>query len=197
MRSRSFCAASADGKGQFIRNFGSLFGRHFVQIAKAEQITGKFNASCSGKVVIFADEAFWAGDKASLGALKVMITEPTLRIERKGVDAITEPNFIHLYMASNEEWHTPAGFHERRFFVLKVSDAKRQDHDYFSKIVEEMENGGREALLAFLLARPITPERRKQLREAPKTEELGKQVERSMSPEMRWWKGLLEEGSDH
>jgi hypothetical protein len=91
----------------FIRNFGSLFGRHFAQISKPEQIVGKFNATCSGKVVIFADEAFYAGDKKSLGALKVVITEPRLAIERKGVDPVQEDNFVHLFMASNEDWHTP------------------------------------------------------------------------------------------
>lgn len=182
------------GKGMFVRNFGSLFGRHFAQIAKPEQIVGKFNASCSAKVVIFADEAFYAGDKRDLGALKVLITEPTLRIERKGIDPVEEPNFVHLFMASNEDWHTPAGFHERRFFALSVSPHRMQDHDYFEVVQDELRAGGREALLAYLLARDITPAKRQALRRAPRTDELRRQQDRTLSTELKWWKRCLERG---
>jgi hypothetical protein len=182
------------GKGTFVRHFGSLFGPHFVHVAKAEHVTGKFNVSLSGSVVVFADEAFWAGDKQGEAALKVLITEPTLRIERKGIDPVTEPNVVHLFMAANEEWAIPARFNERRFFVLKVSNAFMQDPNYFDAISEEMKNGGREALLAFLLARTITAERRKSLRSAPKTEELAKQVGFTMENEIKWWKEKLEDG---
>lgn len=183
------------GKGMFIRTFGSLFGRHYVQISKPEQIVGKFNATCSGRVVVFADEAFYAGDKKSLGALKVVITEPRIQIERKGVDPYPEDNFVHLFMASNEDWHTPAGMQERRFFVLSVASTHMQDADYFDAITKEMEDGGREALLRFLLDREITPEKRKALRRAPRTDELRVQQEASFSAELRWWKGCLHSGT--
>lgn len=183
------------GKGMFIRNFGMLFGHHFAQISKPEQIVGKFNASCSGKVVIFADEAFYAGDKRDLGALKVLITEPWLAIERKGVDPVQEPNFVHLFMASNEDWHTPAGFQERRFFALAVSDCHKQDHVYFGKVKRQMDNGGRAAFLTYLLHRAITPEKRELLRFAPRTNELRKQQEHSLSVEQRWWQQCLSIGT--
>lgn len=182
------------GKGMFIRNYGMIFGRHYAHISKPEQITGKFNAAVSGKIVIFADEAFFAGDKRDLGALKVLITEPTLAIERKGIDVTQEQNFVHLFMASNEDWHTPAGFQERRFFALSVSNARMQDTEYFEAIKQEMNNGGREAFLTFLLARVITPERRKALRHAPRTDELRIQQEATLPPELKWWKDCLWKG---
>jgi hypothetical protein len=182
------------GKGMFIRTFGSLFGRHFAQISKPEQIVGKFNATCSGKVVVFADEAFYAGDKKSLGALKVVITEPRISIERKGIDPVQEDNFVHLFMASNEDWHTPAGMQERRFFVLSVASTHMQDSDYFEAIADEMRNGGREAFARFLLDREITDDTRKRLRRAPRTDELRIQQEASLPAELRWWKGCLRDG---
>lgn len=43
---------------------------------------------------MFADETLWAGDKRSVGALKRLITEPTLTIERKGIDAVQEKNCV-------------------------------------------------------------------------------------------------------
>lgn len=182
------------GKGMFIRNFGDIFGHHYAQVSKPEQIVGKFNAMVSGKVVVFADEAFFAGDKRDLGALKVLITEPYLTIERKGIDAVKERNFVHLFMASNEGWHTPAGFNERRFFALSVSEIRMQDHDYFAVLAEELKNGGQPALLTFLLNRTISDERRQALRQAPRTNELRVQQERTLDPEMRWWRGCLMSG---
>jgi hypothetical protein len=37
-------------------------------------------------LVVYADEAFWAGDKKAEGVLKAMITEDTIQIEMKGVN---------------------------------------------------------------------------------------------------------------
>lgn len=182
------------GKTVFVKNFGKIFGRHFATVVKPEQIVGKFNASISGKIVLFAEEAFYAGDKRDLGALKVLITDDVLRIERKGIDPIEEPNFTHLFMASNEGWHTPVGFQERRFLALSVSDIHRQDYKYFDAITAEMTNGGREALASYLLTRDITPERRRELRQAPRTAELGRQLELSLPPELRWWMLKLRSG---
>jgi len=180
------------GKGVFIREFGRLFGIHFTQIDKTEQVLGHFNAAISKKVIVFADEAFWAGDRREHGALKRLITEPTLVIERKGLDPVEEPNSVHLFMATNDEWAVPASFDERRFFVLKVSSIHKQDINYFGAIRKEMTNGGAEALLTFLQS--VTFDR-DQLRAAPRTEELSVQQEHTLPPELRWWKEKLYLGS--
>lgn len=180
------------GKGTFARTFGSLFGRHYTQLERTEQLTGKFNAALSAKILIFADEAFFAGDKRSLGSLNRLITEPTLAIERKGLDIIEETNCAHLIMATNHEWAHDAGTHERRYLSLEVSSVHRQDHDYFQAITREMQDGGRAALLTLLLAREVTPEA---VRRVPKTTELREQQERSMPDEFRWWFECLRNGS--
>jgi hypothetical protein len=179
------------GKGTFVRIFGrGLFGRHFIQLDRTEQLAGKFNAALSGKVVVFADEAFFAGDKASLGSLKRLITEPTLAIERKGIDVIEEPNFMHLFMATNEDWAHQAGLKERRFFTLRVSDAHLQDYAYFEAVNRQMMKDPRtgsegcQALLSLLWAMPAD---REMVRRVPRTEELRNQQEMSLSTEMRWW----------
>lgn len=179
------------GKGIFVRNFGAIFGRHYVQLDRGEHLTGKFNASISGKVVVFADEAFFAGDKSHLGTLKRIITEPTLQIERKGIDAAREPNNMHLFMATNEEWSVPAGFQERRFFMISVSASRMQDHAYFDAIQKDLDNGGLQGFLAILIERPVT---HNDIRKVPRTDELRVQQEHTMAAELKWWKIRLEEG---
>jgi hypothetical protein len=105
---------------------------------------------------LFADEAFFAGDRSHESILKALITEETLLIEPKGVDPFPVRNCVHLIMSSNSDWVIPAGADARRYFVLNVCDDRIQDHAYFAAIVQEMDNGGREALLYYLLHRDLS-----------------------------------------
>jgi hypothetical protein len=180
------------GKGMFGRAMCSIFGRHAAHIDRAEQIAGKFNAALSSKVVIFADEAFLASNKDMEGTLKRIITEPTLSIERKGFDVTQEPNFLHLFMAANEDFVVPAGFNERRFFVLDVSDEHMQDFTYFNAIEQELRDGGLQAFVQLLLERPVTHER---VRRVPKTEALRAQQEHAMEPHFKWLHETLLDGT--
>ena len=186
------------GKGWMARPFGGLFGRHFMQVSNAQHMVGNFNSHLRDTVVLFADEAFFAGDKRHEGVLKTLITEETLAVEGKGVDVETAPNYTHVIMASNNNWVIPAGAHERRFFVLKVGDAARQDTDYFAALEAQMANGGREALLYELLNRDIS---KFNVRDVPKTDALREQKLLSLGPEEEWWyrklcDGQLLEGDD-
>jgi hypothetical protein len=181
------------GKGLFVRTIGDLFGRrHYIQLDKVEQLAGKFNAALSGKIIVFADEAFFAGDKREVGALKRLITEPTLAIERKGVDITSEDNHVHLFMATNERWSWPAAIDDRRGFLLKVSDARAGDHAYFDAIAKELDNGGRRALLKHLLDRTVDWTA---LKHAPKTAERRAQQNISLDGHLAWWMECLYEGS--
>lgn len=184
--------AQGTGKSIFVEAYGSLFGKHFIALSKRDDLVGKFNDHLSGKCVVFADEAFFAGDPTITGPLKSIITQPTIQIERKGVDQYTEPNCIKLFMATNSEWAVPAEFKERRMFVLDVADSALQDHDYFEDLLEELANGGREAFLHQLLQRPVD---RKKLRKAPTTDALRSQQDLSLKPELRWWKDCLTVGA--
>lgn len=179
------------GKGVFIKAFGSLWGRHFLQVTDSKHLVGSFNAHLRDCVVLFADEAFYAGDKKHEAILKGLVTEETIMIEGKGVDAEMSPNFVHLLMASNSDWVVPAGADERRYFVLDVSDLKMQDKAYFRAIREELENGGREALLHYLMTRDIS---KFDVRQFPKTSALQEQKLLSMSTEEQWWYEKLMDG---
>jgi hypothetical protein len=179
------------GKGIFIKAFGSLWGRHFLQVTDSKHLVGSFNAHLRDCVVLFADEAFYAGDKKHESILKGLVTEETIMIEGKGVDAEMSPNFVHIMMASNSDWVVPAGADERRYFVLDVGDDRMQDKSYFRAIRDELDNGGREALLHYLLTRDIS---KFDVRQFPKTSALQEQKLLSMSIEEQWWYERLMDG---
>jgi hypothetical protein len=143
------------GKGEAAKQYGQLFGPHFLHVWHSGHLTGHFNAHLQQCSVLLADEAFFAGDRSHESTLKALITEGTLLIEPKGVDPFSVRNCVHLIMASNADWVIPAGADARRFFVVDVAAHRMQDTDYFGAIAREMDNGGREALLDLLLERDL------------------------------------------
>lgn len=173
------------GKSTFASWFGSLFGPHYLSINSSSQLTGRFNAHFHNSIFVFADEAAWPGDKAGIGALRRMVTEETLTIERKGVDILTVKNHIHLMLASNSDWVVPAALDERRFAVFELTDEHQNDSKWFAEIQRELfMYGGLQALLYDLLNMDIS---KVNLRMPPYTKELGEQKVQSLDPIHSWW----------
>jgi hypothetical protein len=157
------------GKGVAAKEFGKLFGSHFRHVCHAKHLTGHFNAHLQQCSVLFADEAFFAGDRSHESPLKALITEETMLIEPKGVDSYAVQNCVHL---SNADWVIPTGADARRYFVLNVGDARMQDGRYFHTLNSQMNNGGREALLYRLQNTDLTSF---DVRKVPQTEALAQQ----------------------
>ncbi|WP_300336516.1 primase-helicase family protein [Accumulibacter sp.] len=167
------------GKGFLAKVFGGLFGRHYLPVTDSRHVTGNFNAHLRDCVVLFGDEALYAGDKRHESTLKSLITEETIAIERKGFDTEAARNCLHIIMASNEAWVVPAGEFERRFFVLDVGSERMQDTAYFGELNRILEAGGRENLLHFLMNYDISDFN---VRAVPRTRALEEQQARSLGP---------------
>ena len=177
------------GKGKLAHYFSLLFGEHSLQITQSKHLIGNFNAHLRNCVFLFVDEALWAGDRQGENVLKALITESTIQIESKGVNACTAPNRLHIMMASNNDWVVPAGNKERRYFVLQVSDKHIQDHAYFASIDEQMlRQGGLAAMMHDLLHRDLSTF---DVRKFPWTDALDEQVLRTLDPAMQWWMDYL------
>lgn len=172
------------GKTLPVEVFGSLIASHFFLVDDPRYVTGNFNAHMASCILLGAEEAVWAGDKAAEGRLKGLVTSTFQMIENKGVDPIQLDNYVRLVMTSNEGWVVPAGKDERRFCVLDVSDRCAQNHEYFAECLAELDDGGREALLRDLLSFDLSTVN---LRVIPKTEALLEQKIRSLSPFESWW----------
>ncbi|PLW82523.1 hypothetical protein CWI75_12295 [Kineobactrum sediminis] len=179
------------GKGVVALNFGRIFGNHFRHVTSREHLLGRFNGHLQNAVLVFADEVIWGGNKEQEGTLKTLITEPRRQYEQKYQGVIELGNYTRVIMATNSDWAVPAGLEERRFFVLQVADTHIQDHTYFATLQQQMDTGGREALLHELLSRDLSGV---EIRQFPRTAALAEQKELSLSSVERWWLDVLDEG---
>ena len=180
------------GKSVFAKLYGALWGIHFITITQSDQVSGRFNAHFFGRRFIFIDEGVFGGNRKEAGVIKTRITEDYIMLELKGVDAVKMRNRSIFMVASNNPLIVPADLGDRRWMVVDVADTHKEDHPYFAAIAEEMENGGREAMLYELLHRDITkgPNPRRVI----KTEARVMQILMAESPYVKFLHSLLDQG---
>jgi len=179
------------GKTKIGEVIGSLLGPHYLLVSDSRYVTGRFNSHLASRIVLHADEAFWAGDKAAEGKIKDLITGDELLIELKGKEPFSVKNYIRLLVTGNPQWVVPAGPEERRFAVFEMGGRNIQDHKFFAAIDKEMDNGGLEALLYHLLNFDLS---KVNLRKIPNTPELLNQKLNSLESLPSWFLTILEEG---
>ena len=138
------------GKTKFGELLGGLVQAHHRIVSRAEQIVGNFNRHLEDTLLLQADEAYWAGAKSSEGALKDLLTNNRIQIERKGVDSYTAANYTRVLFTSNEDFVVPASLDERRFAVFDVSNCQAQKSEYFAALDAWYNDGGASALLHYL-----------------------------------------------
>lgn len=187
-----FRGLKGTGKGTLGRALTTLAGRHGLHISSPEHLVGRFNSHLQNCICLFADEAFWAGDKAGEAVLKQLVTEPTLTYEGKGRDATTGKNLIHIVIASNNDWVVPATGGERRFAVFSVNTNRKGDKAFFDALNAQLDRGGLAAMLHELLTRDLGDWAPRD--NVPQTEALAQQKIATMSPDEDWLHEFLEAG---
>jgi hypothetical protein len=123
------------GKGYFGKLHAKIYGSaQFIHFHQPQRADARFNGELESVLFAMYDEAFLSQSKTMEASLKGRVTEETLMIEHKGVDAYPIANKIGYIYLSNEDDALPFKPNDRRFFVLRVSDARQQDEDYFDKL---------------------------------------------------------------
>jgi Family of unknown function (DUF5906) len=187
--------AKGTGKGTLVRCLQRIFGAHAFQVTTREQVIGKFNGHLQDCVLFVADEAYWGGDKRCVGSLQGMITEPTLPIERKGLDVIQVKNFLHVVMLAEPGWVIPAGRFERRYAALAVSSVRRGDRAYFRELHQQIDEGGAEAMFYDLQRMDLGAWHPREIPDAMFTNPaMQKQQSHTLPPLEQWYIMLLHNG---
>ena len=172
------------GKGLIGHFLRKIWGVHGFYVSQSEHVTGRFNAHLADICFLFADEAFFSGDKKAIEQLKSLITEGTFGCERKGVDVYQQRNYLKIFMCTNNDHAVHATSDERRYGVFETSDKYRGDSEYFSELRKDLND--KEVQAAFLhdmLNRDIKGFNPMQ---PPETIGLKKQRLESLKPHSKW-----------
>ncbi len=182
------------GKDTFIKPLRMIVGNdHYLMLSSLSQITGRFSGHLATALLVFCNESVWGGDKSAQGILKSMITDDVQPIEHKGRDLFMVKSYRRMMFATNENWAVPRGADDRRYVITDVSDSHKNDRPYFKAIHQELESGGVEALMAYLLAVDITGWHPRQIPEALQV--CGWELKiRSGGSIVQWWFDLLSQG---
>ncbi|MBU4380377.1 MULTISPECIES: DUF5906 domain-containing protein [Pseudodesulfovibrio] len=160
-----------------------ILGTLYSKMTHQEQLVGKFNRHTLYKLLLVAEEAFWAGDKSAEGPLKAMITDKPLQAEPKGVDAFDTYTYYRIAFVSNETRVVPATKDERRFFAIRVSSDKMRDVGYFNALWKQIENGGVAAFMDYLMTWEVD---RNLVFSPPRTDVLTEDILENLSAFERW-----------
>jgi hypothetical protein len=180
------------GKGIFGSYLMRIFGSCGLHLTNSLHLQGRYNVHLQNCIFLFADEAYWPGDKAFEGAMRGMITEEDLAIEAKYQNLYSTINCLHLLISSNNEWVVPMAIDARRFFVLDVLDLHRGDTAYFDALVRERDHGnGPAAMLWDLQHRDLHGF---DIRQVPETPAGAKQRRLSLDTVKEYWVTTLERG---
>ena len=177
------------GKTKFGELLGGLVKNHHKIVSRADHVTGNFNRHLEDTLLLQADEAYWAGAKSSEGALKDLLTNPEITIERKGVDAYTAPNYTRILFTSNDDFVVPASLDERRFAVFDVGESQQQNSDYFHKLDRWYKAGGASHLLYYLKNFDLSDIN---VRSVPQTEALQDQKIETLNTVDQWLLNCLQ-----
>ncbi len=179
------------GKGFFGNMLVRIFGAHGMRVQHMGHLTGKFNAHQQHLCLMYGDEVISADPKEE-GALKGIITEPTIPIEMKGVDVYQVENHMSVVMTSNQDHVVPAGIGARRFVVFDVPSTRKDDDQYFGPLYKQLGDGGIEATLYDLINLDLGDWHPAISR--PNTQALVDQKVRSLEPLKRFLYDVLQEG---
>ncbi|TXL11753.1 hypothetical protein BMR04_15915, partial [Methylococcaceae bacterium HT3] len=106
------------GKSTLGLILATLWGNSGMIIEDSDHLTGKFNNQLMNCAFLAGNEAVYHGDKKAQSKLKSLVTDTSLMIEGKGVDAIKIRNCLKIILSANDDWVVKTSSKQRRFFCL-------------------------------------------------------------------------------
>jgi hypothetical protein len=147
-----FSEAQQTGKGILLEQvLLPIWGLNGHKITSSEHAFGRFNDPLRGKAYLFIDEANFAGDRRLADRIKAEAAATTVTVEAKCLSKMQFPAGLNIFMATNHRNVGRVELHDARHWLLEVSACRAGDNAYFTELANEIDNGGREAFLDFLL----------------------------------------------
>jgi hypothetical protein len=140
------------GKTTMLEMLTEIIGKYALSSSQREHLIGKFNKHLGEALLMVCEESFWHGDPSADGVIKDLITNKWAMIEKKGYDTFKSRSVTRVVVLTNHEHAVQASFDERRYCVLRCSNARNGDLDFWGELQDQMyKEGGLEAMMYELL----------------------------------------------
>jgi hypothetical protein len=178
------------GKGTFMRMLKRILGdkKVFQSINPERDVWGNFNPMMEEAIVVFLDECTKSktgGD--SMETLKNYITEETMTINNKYIPSHDITSYHRIVDTTNkEDGGVEMSEDDRRFFVMRMSDARKSDMAYWGKwnaLLKGVDDSPWKTIYDWLMARDVGDFMEKK---TPKTE-FQKNLESSSKAPIDCW----------
>lgn len=130
------------GKGTLLRLFEKMLGNDkiFQTTTPSRDIWGEFNSHMANSFLVNLDELSKKETLESEGKIKGLITEPKLTINNKGVNKYDIQSYHRFIITTNNEEPVNTSKDDRRKMIVRSSDEKIGDKEYFEELYELLDD---------------------------------------------------------
>jgi hypothetical protein len=124
--------------------------KNILVTADGKKLFERFNWHLADKLLIGAEEAFFAGNRELNDQLKHLLTGNEIEVEQKFGHRLIMKSMHRMIMTSNHANVIEMSEDERRFFVCDVSDKRAGEEAYFSPLWRAANGEDHSTLAAFI-----------------------------------------------
>jgi len=135
-----FISREGAGKGTLMQLITKMIGdtKFFQTTQPSRDVWGEFNGLMSDAFLVNLDELSKKETLESEGRIKGLITEPTIKINIKGVTQFPIQSFHRFIITTNSEEPISTSKDDRRKFIVRCSDELIGNKDYFNEFYEKI-----------------------------------------------------------
>ena len=138
----TFIAGEGIGKSTLIISLSKMMGASKIleTTSPSRDVWGEFNGMMADAFLVHLCEISKKECVESRGKIKGLITDPTLNINNKGVGQYPVMSYHRFIATTNNEDSIPTEKGDRRNLVIRCSDEKKGDTEYFKQMYEYLED---------------------------------------------------------
>jgi len=143
---KTFCpvliSKQGGGKGRLIDFLRQLLGssKVFECTNPERDVWGQFNGRMKESFLVNINELSKKSTFDAMGRIKGLITDEEITINEKGVAQYTTNSFHRFLITTNSDDPIETSYDDRRFVIIRSSDEKCGDHEYFTRLMEYIQD---------------------------------------------------------
>ena len=138
----TFIAGEGTGKSTLIISLSKMMGasKIFETTSPSRDVWGDFNGVMCDSFLVHLAEISKKECMESRGKIKGLITDPTLIINNKGLGQYPIDSYHRFIATTNNEDSIPTEKGDRRNLVIRCSDEKKGDTEYFNTMYKYLDD---------------------------------------------------------